>query len=226
MTHNNSYTAALLSLICFSNGLYVISGFKAMSSPSEFSGRYYAPSCQSSCVVSSVHMVSSVRTRKTLRLIGGNCIQLHLSSSGGDQNGGIRRPPPRRALKKRKNKRREKMDQLLRKTGFDSGEDDEFLEDLGYIETRPMRRVDAVEAGLDYWIDETDLEKERQRRIATKNRKSMEGEISKQKLREEVVAPYKQNWIGVFSVLMVVLSTIVTKFPETMQIPVIPIPDL
>jgi len=72
---------------------------------------------------------------------------------------------------KRKNKRREKMDQLLRKTGFDSGEDDEFLEDLGYIETRPMRRVDAVEAGLDYWIDETDLEKERQRRIATKNRK-------------------------------------------------------
>jgi len=142
-----------------------------MASPSEFSGRYYAPSCQSSCVVSSVHMVSSVRTRKTLRLIGGNCIQLHLSSSGGDQNGGIRRPPPRRALKKRKNKRREKMDQLLRKTGFDSGDDVEFLEDLGYIETRPMRRVDAVEAGLDYWIDETDLEKERQRRIATKNRK-------------------------------------------------------
>ncbi len=54
----------------------------------------------------------------------------------------------------------------------------------------------------------------------------MEGEISKQKLREEVVAPYKQNWIGLFSVLIVVLSTIVTKFPEMMQIPVIPIPDL
>jgi hypothetical protein len=54
----------------------------------------------------------------------------------------------------------------------------------------------------------------------------MEGSISKDKLREEMVAPYKQNWIGLFSVLIVVLSTIVTKFPEVMQIPVIPIPDL
>lgn len=54
----------------------------------------------------------------------------------------------------------------------------------------------------------------------------MEGSISKEKLREEMVAPYKQNWIGLFSVLIVVLSTIVTKFPEVMQIPVIPIPDL
>ncbi len=63
------------------------------------------------------------------------------------------------------------MDQLLGKTAFDRVDDVEFLEDLGYIETRPMRRIDAVEAGLDYWIDETDLEKERQRRIATKNRK-------------------------------------------------------
>lgn len=54
----------------------------------------------------------------------------------------------------------------------------------------------------------------------------MEGEISRDKLREEVVAPYKQNWIGIFSLVIVILSTIVTKFPELMQIPVIPIPDL
>lgn len=178
-----------------------------MASPSKISGRNYAPSCQSLCDVSSVPLMPSIHSRKTLCRIGGDCTQMHLSSSGGDQNGGIRRPPPRRALKKvssvcsllkitslvpekrilniaiyiliiflsrsskRKNKRREKMDQLLRKTGFESGGDVEFLEDLGYIETRPMRRIDAVEAGLDYWIDETDLEKERQRRIATKNRK-------------------------------------------------------
>jgi hypothetical protein len=54
----------------------------------------------------------------------------------------------------------------------------------------------------------------------------MEGEISKEKLRKEVVAPYKQNWIGIFSLIIVLLSTIVTSFPELMQIPVIPIPDL
>ena len=54
----------------------------------------------------------------------------------------------------------------------------------------------------------------------------MEGEISKDKLRKEVVAPYEQNWIGLFSVFIIILSTIVTKFPEVLQIPVIPIPDL
>ena len=54
----------------------------------------------------------------------------------------------------------------------------------------------------------------------------MEGEISRDKLREEVVAPYKQNWIGIFSVIVIILSTIATKFPEVMQIPVIQIPDL
>ena len=57
-------------------------------------------------------------------------------------------------------------------------------------------------------------------------KKSMEGSISKERLREEVVAPYKQNWIGIFSVFIVMLSAIATKFPELLQIPVIPIPDL
>lgn len=135
------------------------------------------------------------------------------------------------------------------------------------IETRPIRRVDAIEAGLDYWMDEVDLEKERQRKIAVKNRKvciltsyclfhsifvcdyigfvrklidmlypslnqwniqqkAMEGQISRDKLKDEVIAPYKQNWIGIFSVMIIILSTIITKFPELMQIPVIPIPDL
>lgn len=54
----------------------------------------------------------------------------------------------------------------------------------------------------------------------------MEGTISKDKLREEVVAPYKQNWIGFFSMMIVILATIATKFPEAMEIPVINIPDL
>jgi len=54
----------------------------------------------------------------------------------------------------------------------------------------------------------------------------MEGEITQEKLRSEVVAPYKQNWIGYFSVMIVVLATIVTKFPELLNTPLIPIPDL
>ena len=62
--------------------------------------------------------------------------------------------------------------------------------------------------------------------IDTKQQKAMEGTISKDKLREEVVAPYKQNWIGFFSMMIVILATIATKFPEAMEIPVIKIPDL
>jgi hypothetical protein len=54
----------------------------------------------------------------------------------------------------------------------------------------------------------------------------MEGSISKERLREEVIAPYKQNWIGLFSMVIVILATIVTKFPEVIEIPVIKIPDL
>ena len=50
--------------------------------------------------------------------------------------------------------------------------------------------------------------------------------MSRDKLREEVVAPYKQNWIGIFSLVIALLSTIATKFPELMQIPIISIPDL
>lgn len=49
---------------------------------------------------------------------------------------------------------------------------DSVLQNEDYeIETRPVRRRDAIEAGLDYWMDETDVMKERQRKIAFKNRK-------------------------------------------------------
>lgn len=106
---------------------------------------------------------------------------------------------------------------------------DEFDEvDGAFWETRPVRKRDAVTAGLDYWIDERDLERERKSRLgALRSRKKLtEGQFSKEKLRDEVVAPYKQNWIGMFSVMMAVLSMIVTKFPEVIQIPIITIPDI
>jgi len=139
------------------------------------------------------------------------------------------RPPPRRTLKKRKNKRRQRqrMTQVSHEIrglnrhktargGVDGDHDD--------IEIRPVRRQDAIKAGLDYWIDDSDYEKERRR---LRNRKAMEvGAISKEKLIEEVVAPYKQNWIGIISVSIVALSAIGTTFPELLQLPVIPIPDL
>ena len=56
------------------------------------------------------------------------------------------------------------MDKLFRQETESIRNDDE-------IETRPVRRQDAVQAGLDYWMDDVDFEKERQRKIAVKNRK-------------------------------------------------------
>jgi hypothetical protein len=84
----------------------------------------------------------------------------------------------------------------------------------------------SKEAGEDYWIDEEDLEKERRRKDGIKNRKAMEGEVSKEKLWSEVKAPYKQNWIGYFSVTIAILSAIIIKFPELLDQPVIAFPDL
>ena len=48
---------------------------------------------------------------------------------------------------------------------------DNIVDDDNDIEVRPVRRRDRVEAGLDYWIDESDLKRDKEKRIAMKNRK-------------------------------------------------------
>jgi hypothetical protein len=75
-------------------------------------------------------------------------------------------------------------------------------------------------------MDEKDLEAEQLRQLAIGNRKAMEGEVPKEKLWSEVKAPYKQNWIGYFSVMITMFSAIIIKFPELLDQPVINIPDL
>ncbi len=88
-------------------------------------------------------------------------------------------------VRQRKNKRRERMESAIKNTNtlntnsnnksnnnndniFGSGDNDY---DADEIEIRPIRRKDAVQAGMDYWIDDSDFEREKQRRIAIKNRK-------------------------------------------------------
>jgi hypothetical protein len=61
---------------------------------------------------------------------------------------------------------------------------------------------------------------------AIRNRQALEGEVSKEKLMTEVKAPYKQNWIGYFSVGIGILSAIIIKFPELLDQPTIRVPDL
>ena len=53
----------------------------------------------------------------------------------------------------------------------DANKNNFLVDETDEVEVRPIRRIDAVEAGLDYWIDDGDFEREKQRRIAVKNRK-------------------------------------------------------
>ena len=53
-------------------------------------------------------------------------------------------------------------------------------------ETRPLISSERIEQGKDYWLDEGERKDFEERERAIKNRKEMEGEISKDKLKEEV----------------------------------------
>lgn len=99
-------------------------------------------------------------------------------------------------------------------------------------ELRPLIPSIQREAGQDYWIDPKDLEREQKRkeeqerqRIDFLNRTSDE-EMPKEKLMTEVKAPYRQNWIGYFSLMVAVLSIIISQFPELLELPSIRFPDL
>lgn len=104
-------------------------------------------------------------------------------------------------------------------------------------ELRPLVKSLSRESGTDYWIDPVDMERERQKEeerlqkvLARQRRQRGRGgkttAISKEKLWTEVKAPYQQNWIGYFSVFIAVLSMLVIKFPELLEQPSIPYPDL
>ena len=118
-------------------------------------------------------------------------------------------------------------DQLQRRRRDRKGRSVE-AEDFAWetAESRPLVKSIAKEAGQDYWIDPDDLKKERQREEAVKNRKAIEGEVPKARLMSEIAAPYKQNWIGFFSVFIATLSIIIIKFPELLDQPNIMFPDL
>lgn len=120
---------------------------------------------------------------------------------------------PRRSLQKRRRN--------PKKSPLSPNGDDEFWQTT---ESRPIVLERSREQGEDYWIDEEELAREKARQDMIRKREP--GQMSNDKLWPEVLAPYRQNWIGLFSVLIVVLTTLVTKFPELLNYPVIAIPDL
>ena len=67
--------------------------------------------------------------------------------------------------------------------------------------------------------------KQKERENSWKSRPK-ENQITQEKLWTEVLSPYKQNWIGYISVVIVVIAFIVKNFPEVMNPPLVRnIPD-
>lgn len=100
-------------------------------------------------------------------------------------------------------------------------------------EYRPLVPSVRRDMGEDYWIDPEDLEREQRRKEEEEKRlerlaKNPKGEaMPQEKLMTEVKAPYRQNWIGYFSLIVAVLSIIVAQFPELLEpAPTIRFPDL
>jgi hypothetical protein len=124
---------------------------------------------------------------------------------------------PRRNLPKRRRKGREGNNSRQASWGAS-----EFPWETA--ESRCVITSISKEIGEDYWIDQKDLKHDQERREAINRREP--GQITNEKLWIEILSPYKQNWIGIISVIMVVLTTIVTKFPELVEAPTIVIPDL
>lgn len=90
-------------------------------------------------------------------------------------------------------------------------------------EYRPLVASVRRDAGEDYWIDPKDLEREQKRKeeLEEQRRAFLEGKgeqaMPEEKLMTEVKAPYRQNWIGYFSLMVALLSIIVSQFPELLE---------
>jgi hypothetical protein len=142
------------------------------------------------------------------------------------------KPPkrqPRRNLKKRPRKSRDGTGGSTWYNHNNNNKETTTMDDDRMFwettEIRPLISRNAVELGEDYWIDPEDLKRDQERALQQQQRNSV-GQISDEKLWTEVLSPYKQNWIGLISVTIVVLSFIIQTFPELTEFPVIPLPDL
>jgi len=143
-----------------------------------------------------------MKARLLLLLLGIQGIQSFQSGEKGDLlskeshiilNSFPQRRTPRRFLPKQTRRRRRFRTQTPPEIDTNS-------------ELRPL--VNRVELGEDYWIDPADIVPH------TERKPRPESQVSDERLLEEALSPYKQNWIGWISVSVVVWLTLVTQFPE------------
>jgi len=96
-------------------------------------------------------------------------------------------------------------------------DEDDFPWDTA--EARPLVSANARLLGEDYWMDEEELRRAKEREAQIRARDP--GQIPEEKLWIEVLSPYKQNWIGLISVSIIALAFIFKNFPEVIDPPMI-----
>lgn len=104
-------------------------------------------------------------------------------------------------------------------------------EDLDWdnLPSVPLVRSDASpESGEDYWmeldnVNKSDKEKEGENK--PEERKKIDDEM-KERLKQEVVSPYTQNWILRVVIVVAVLIVLVAIFGGAENTPIISVPDL
>ncbi|CAN8067865.1 unnamed protein product [Agarophyton chilense] len=103
--------------------------------------------------------------------------------------------------------------------------DDDDPVDWDRLESIPLVRREAPpESGEDYWMDATSAQSE-----ATTDERRDASQIDQQlkdKLREEVVRPYAQNWILWISLGVMALVLAVWAVGGVDTLPIISVPDL
>lgn len=91
--------------------------------------------------------------------------------------------------------------------------------DWDKMETRPLvKQTPDPRTGDDYWIDLT-VKKETPKRRS----KPIDNKL-KERLKAETAAPYKNNWIGIIVVTVLVLVILYNVLPN--ETPMISLPDL
>lgn len=162
------------------------------------------------------------------KAIGGKETSTALFANKLDQRQARRDLPKRRSKRNNndKNASLQPTNPLYPQTSYTNtkGNDSNNLS-LENSELRPLILSQKREAGVDYWIDPYELMKQKERENAWKSRPK-ENQITQEKLWTEVLSPYKQNWIGYISVVIVVIAFIIKNFPEVMNPPLVRnIPD-
>lgn len=72
------------------------------------------------------------------------------------------------------------------------------------------------EDGTDYWMDEKDVKKEQAKKV--KRKAPAPDQFPKERIRDEIVSPYKNNWILFIAITIFSIAFFTYLFPEELQV--------